>query len=645
MLGCLSRHTEPREGPRMSADAPIRYGMFIMPFHPTRPSRSAQCYDEDLELIVRAEELGFSEFWIGEHHTMKYENIVMPEIFIARALGETQTHPPGAGPGLPQAAPPGPRRLPAGVPRPSVQGPAEPLLRRRQRDRRPGAVRRRAEERRRDGRRGDRDDPEAVVVRPALRDRRQVLEDQARRRPSTTETGIGYIPKPLQQPHPPIAMPGMSRNSPSMKTAGAARPSAVRPLPDPGQRAGRHLEDLRGGRARGRPAAATAPTGRSPARSSWPTRPRRPQRRARTNSLGQNYEYIGRLFDKGLGRKIYKRDLAMSDADCNLDYLMSEQIIAGDVDEVLAPAAAADRGDRPVRHAGADELRLGRQGELAAQHGTVRPRADAGAEQGGGRRGGVEPLRSGDYASRADAEKSDSTTVAFSESSDTSASACHALAESVQRINRARAWRSPHPAERRRCAFRPGICPPGPSANLPLRRRAAGAPGSSWSGPGVLLAGASIGSGEWLFGPAVSAQYGGTLLWLAGLSIVFQVFCNLEMMRYAVYCGESIIVGYLRTWPGPRFWMVWYAVLDLAAIWPFNASNAAVPLAAAMLGPSAGRRIGVDRRVRDARVAIGQGAGLRDLSAGLRAADFRRHDLQDARARDDHQAGPRARLS
>ena len=61
-------------------------GMFIMPFHP--PSKPiAQTYDEDLELIVRAEELGFSEFWIGEHHTMKYEPIVMPEMFIARGSG------------------------------------------------------------------------------------------------------------------------------------------------------------------------------------------------------------------------------------------------------------------------------------------------------------------------------------------------------------------------------------------------------------------------------------------------------------------------------------------------------------------------------------------------------------------------------
>ena len=74
----------------MTPEQSIRYGMFIMPFHPPEKP-TAQCYDEDLELIVLAEELGFSEFWIGEHHTMKYENIVMPEIFIGRALGETKT--------------------------------------------------------------------------------------------------------------------------------------------------------------------------------------------------------------------------------------------------------------------------------------------------------------------------------------------------------------------------------------------------------------------------------------------------------------------------------------------------------------------------------------------------------------------------
>ncbi len=103
-------------------------------------------------------------------------------------------------------------------------------------------------------------------------------------------------------------------------------------------------------------------------------------------------------------------------------------------------------------------------------------------------------------------------------------------------------------------------------------------------GPGVVLAGTSIGSGEWLFGPAVSAQYGATLMWLASLSIILQVFCNLMMMRYTVYCGEPIIVGGFRTWPGPKFWIGVYAILDIASIWPYNASNAAVPLAAAVLG-------------------------------------------------------------
>ena len=103
-------------------------------------------------------------------------------------------------------------------------------------------------------------------------------------------------------------------------------------------------------------------------------------------------------------------------------------------------------------------------------------------------------------------------------------------------------------------------------------------------GPGIVLAGTSIGSGEWLFGPAVTAQYGAALLWLALISILFQGFCNLTMMRYTVYAGEPIIVGGLRTWPGPGVWVACYAILDIASVWPYNASNAAVPLAAVLLG-------------------------------------------------------------
>ena len=103
-------------------------------------------------------------------------------------------------------------------------------------------------------------------------------------------------------------------------------------------------------------------------------------------------------------------------------------------------------------------------------------------------------------------------------------------------------------------------------------------------GPGMMMAGVAIGAGEWLFGPVVASQYGGTILWLATISILCQLFVNLEVMRYALYCGEPIYVGYLRTWPGRKVWTAWYLLMDVSNIWPFMAATAAVPLAAALLG-------------------------------------------------------------
>ncbi|MGE3314939.1 MAG: Nramp family divalent metal transporter [Planctomycetaceae bacterium] len=123
------------------------------------------------------------------------------------------------------------------------------------------------------------------------------------------------------------------------------------------------------------------------------------------------------------------------------------------------------------------------------------------------------------------------------------------------------------------------------------------APRHSWRdwtsmiGPGVLLAGSSVGAGEWLFGPAVTAQFGGTFLWLATISIVTQTFYNLEVMRYTLYCGEPIFAGLFRLVPGPKLWTGVYLILCIAHIWPFMASNAAVPLSAAILGHLPGDQI------------------------------------------------------
>ena len=55
--------------------------------------------------------------------------------------------------------------------------------------------------------------------------------------------------------------------------------------------------------------------------------------------------------------------------------------------------------------------------------------------------------------------------------------------------------------------------------------------------------GAAIGGGEWLMGPAVTARYGGAIMWLATLSILGQVVYNLEISRYTLYTGEPIFTG------------------------------------------------------------------------------------------------------
>ncbi len=105
-------------------------------------------------------------------------------------------------------------------------------------------------------------------------------------------------------------------------------------------------------------------------------------------------------------------------------------------------------------------------------------------------------------------------------------------------------------------------------------------------GPGLLMAGAAIGGGEWLTGPAVTARYGGGLMWLATLSILGQVVYNLEISRYTLYCGEPIFTGKFRTLPGPKFWLLVYLLLDLGSIFPYLAANAGQLLAAIFLGHS-----------------------------------------------------------
>ena len=104
-------------------------------------------------------------------------------------------------------------------------------------------------------------------------------------------------------------------------------------------------------------------------------------------------------------------------------------------------------------------------------------------------------------------------------------------------------------------------------------------------GPGAILLGTSIGSSEWLLGPAVTARYGGFLLWLIPVSIVLQAIINTESIRYTMYTGEPIYTGFMRTAPGSQFWSIFYITLAFfQLIWPGWVSAAATAFTALFLG-------------------------------------------------------------
>ena len=95
-------------------------------------------------------------------------------------------------------------------------------------------------------------------------------------------------------------------------------------------------------------------------------------------------------------------------------------------------------------------------------------------------------------------------------------------------------------------------------------------------GPGVIILGAAIGSGEFLLGPATFLRYGMTLLCFAMIAIFFQTVFNMEAVRYTLATGEPAYTGFMRTSPHPTFWAWFYAALCFLQLgWPAWAATAA----------------------------------------------------------------------
>src|SRR5213593_2906523 len=78
-------------------------------------------------------------------------------------------------------------------------------------------------------------------------------------------------------------------------------------------------------------------------------------------------------------------------------------------------------------------------------------------------------------------------------------------------------------------------------------------------GPGLILAGSIVGSGELIATTVLGAENGYTLLWLIIVSCVIKTVVQEELGRYAIGSGETTLEAFDHT-PGPRLkvsWLVW----------------------------------------------------------------------------------------
>ena len=67
----------------------MRFGAFLAPHHPIGENPMLQ-FRSDIALVAQLDELGYDEFWCGEHHSTGWETIASPEMFLAAAGEHTK---------------------------------------------------------------------------------------------------------------------------------------------------------------------------------------------------------------------------------------------------------------------------------------------------------------------------------------------------------------------------------------------------------------------------------------------------------------------------------------------------------------------------------------------------------------------------
>lgn len=108
----------------------------------------------------------------------------------------------------------------------------------------------------------------------------------------------------------------------------------------------------------------------------------------------------------------------------------------------------------------------------------------------------------------------------------------------------------------------------------------------SWKkmiGPSIMLAGLSLGSGEFVLWPYITYKTGFIFFWACLLGVMTQFFMNMEIERWTLVTGESAITGFCRLNKNWAWIMLLLNIVPWA--WPGWATGAGTMLSWTFLGP------------------------------------------------------------
>lgn len=118
-------------------------------------------------------------------------------------------------------------------------------------------------------------------------------------------------------------------------------------------------------------------------------------------------------------------------------------------------------------------------------------------------------------------------------------------------------------------------------------------PRTLWSslrqtGPGIILAGSVVGSGELIATTKLGAEHGYLFLWLILFSCVIKVFVQIELGRYAISSARPTLDA-IDDLPGPRLganWLVWsWMIMMMLTVFQLGAMTGGVGQALHMAFP------------------------------------------------------------